>query len=184
MHATLCDYLADIAQNAIEAGAGGVVLSVETGDDMVRVRVTDNGKGMDAATLAAANDPFHSEPGKHDARRVGLGVPFLRQMVEATGGEMSVRSAPREGTQVEFAIPAGHWDAPPLGDLPGTVLGLMSFGGDYDLVLERQHGGSGYTVARSELEEALGGISDAASLGLALRFLQEQEAGLPGSGGE
>ncbi|NLC82893.1 MAG: ATP-binding protein, partial [Lentisphaerae bacterium] len=52
MHATLCDYLADIAQNAIEAGASVIGMDVTENDGQVMVKVTDNGKGMDAATQA------------------------------------------------------------------------------------------------------------------------------------
>ncbi len=179
MHATLCDYIADIVQNSLEAGADRVGLEIGTGGSNIEVTVSDNGKGMEPAVLAAARDPFWSEPGKHDARRVGLGLPFLQQVADATGGRLTVETAAGAGTTVAFCLPAAHWDTPPLGDIPGTVAGLMSFADDStDLILTRSHGGQGYSISRHELCEALGGLQDAGSLTLLRDFLRSQETEL------
>lgn len=180
MHATLCDYVADIVQNAVEAGARRIELEVRTGGEVVDVTVRDNGKGMDAKTLAAARDPFWTEPGKHDARKVGLGLPFLQHAADQTGGSLRVESRPGIGTTVAFGLPASHWDTPPLGDLAGTVVGLMSFAGDFELVLKREHSGRAYEISRGELADALGGLDRADSLVLARKFLESQEAELLG----
>ena len=83
MHATICDCLADTVQNAIEAGATRIEVRLEEDAEAVKLLIRDNGKGMDDATLARVWDPFFTEPGKHARRRVGLGLPLLRQMVEA-----------------------------------------------------------------------------------------------------
>ena len=80
MHASICDTLSDLVQNSLEAGATRVELDVYTGPDKVSARVTDNGKGMDRATLEKAVEPFYSEAGKHDRRRVGLGLPLPRRI--------------------------------------------------------------------------------------------------------
>jgi signal transduction histidine kinase len=75
VHASVCDLLADLVQNAVEAGASQVTVEVDTDRDAVRVTVTDNGKGMDQTTMSRAMDPFYSEAGKHDWRRVGWAFP-------------------------------------------------------------------------------------------------------------
>ncbi len=178
MHATLCDYLADIVQNAIEAGASVIGMDVAEDDGQVMVKVTDNGKGMDADAQARLWDPFYSEAGKHAFRRVGLGLPLLRQAVEATGGKLALDSVPGAGTTVRFTLPARHLDTPPIGDLPGTLLGLMTHDGDYDLRLRRKRGGRDYAVSRAELTEALGDLRRAENLVLARDFLRGQEADL------
>ena len=178
MHASVCDTIADLVQNAVEAGASRVELDVYTGPDTVKVRVADNGKGMDQATLAKAVDPFYSEAGKHDHRRVGLGLPLLYQTAEAVNGTVDIQSAPGKGTTVGFVFDARHLDTPPLGDLPGTVLGLMAFSGAYELILNRSTPSDSYTLLRSELIETLGNLEEASNLILARDFLKAQEAEL------
>lgn len=175
MHASVCDLLADLVQNAIEAGASQVTVEVDTDRDAVRVTVTDNGKGMDQTTMARAMDPFYSEAGKHDRRRVGLGLPFLRQTVDAVGGTLTMRSEPGQGTVIRFVLDARHLDMPPMGDLPGTLLGLMTFPGAWDLTVIRKTPSDGYTVAKSGLREALGDLERAENLALARTFLTNQE---------
>lgn len=178
MHATICDYLADIVQNAIEAGASRIAVGLTEDENHVRVTVTDNGKGMDAATQAHIWDPFYSEAGKHAHRRVGLGLPLLRQAVEATAGELSLESAAGQGTTLRFAFDTRHLDAPPLGDLPVTLLGLLAFEGTYDLQLTRRRFGKAYAISRAELADALGDLHAAGNLALARDYLRGQELDL------
>ncbi len=178
MHASVCDILTDLVQNAIEADASRVEVEVATDPDTIRARIRDNGKGMDADTLAKAKDPFYSAPGKHDHRRVGLGIPLLMQTAAAVGGTAEIRSEPGKGTTVEFALDARHLDTPPLGDLPATVLGLMTFSGAYDLTVKRATPSDGYTVSRSDLTDALGNLEEADNLILARAYLRSQEDNL------
>lgn len=178
MHASVCDYIADLVQNAIEAGSSRIELDVHTGPEAIRVRVADNGKGMDEATLKQAVDPFYSEAGKHDRRRVGLGLPLLYQTAEAVNGTVDIRSAPGQGTTVAFTFDPRHLDTPPLGDLCETVLGLMTFDKAYELAFSRETPSDRYAVTRSELTEALGNLEESANLILARDFLRSQEQSL------
>jgi hypothetical protein len=175
VHASVCDTIADLVQNSVEAGASRVELDVYTGPDRIEVRVADNGKGMDEATLAKAVEPFYSEAGKHDRRRVGLGLPLLYQTAEAVNGTVDIRSQPGQGTTVRFTLDARHLDTPPLGDLAETVLGLMTFEGAYDLLLTRKTPADGYALSRSELIDTLGNMQEASNLVLARHFLKSQE---------
>ncbi len=178
MHASVCDIIADLVQNAIEAGATRIAVDVETGPAEIRVRIQDNGKGMDARTLAKAKDPFYSEPGKHARRRVGLGIPLLMQTAAAVNGSVDIRSTPGKGTCVAFTFDARHLDTPPFGDLPVTLLGLMTFGGAYDLTLTRATPTDRYTVSRGELIEALGNLEEIDNLLLARDYIRSQEENL------
>lgn len=175
MHASLCDTIADVVHNAIEAGASHIELDIETGLETVNVTVTDNGKGMDAEQLRRAQDPFYSEPGKHVGRRVGLGLPLLFQMTEQTGGKAEIRSEPGRGTTVSFRCDRGHLDTPPLGNLPMTLVALMTFPGTYNLALTRRAATAAYAVTRQELSEALGNLEEAGNLTLARHFFESQE---------
>jgi hypothetical protein len=175
MHATVCDYIADVVQNAVEAGATRIDLEIGTGPDRVMVQVSDNGKGMDEERLRQARDPFFSEAGKHDQRRVGLGLPLLCQAVEALDGAIDLQSAPGRGTTVAFRFDAHHVDAPPTGDLPGTLCCLLALPGEHDLAVRRHTPAGGYTVERGELLAALGDLDEALNLALARQYLTALE---------
>lgn len=178
MHATLADVIADTAQNSIEAGAGNIAVTLVEEDGRVSVSIHDNGKGMDDATVARAFDPFYSEAGKHDKRRVGLGLPFLRQICEATDGGVSLESKKGVGMRLDYFFSAGHIDLPPMGDLARMVLMLFNYPGDFDLVFTHRKGDGEYAVSRSELADAVGGLDTVEGLALAKEFLASQEEAL------
>ena len=175
MHATMCDYLADTVQNSIEAGASIIDVSLAEEGGTVSVEIRDNGKGMDSATLARVWDPFYTEPGKHAKRRVGLGLPLLRQMVESADGAVSLESKRGEGTTLAYRWQSSHCDAPPFGDIPTTLVSLMNYPGDFDLNFTHSRSAASYTISRSILIEALGGIETADNILLAKEFIAGQE---------
>lgn len=181
MHRDFGDYVLDVVQNAVEAGARRIGLRIVEAGGRVEVLVEDDGHGMDRDGLSRALDPFHTDGTKHANRKVGLGLPFLVQAVEAAGGTWAVESEKGRGTSVRYAFPLDHPDSPPLGDLPGLVLSLMAFEGDYELEVTRIRNLPGtsrleWSARRSELAEAVGGFRDAESLSLAKAFLESQEA--------
>ena len=177
MHATLSDVIADTAQNSIEAGAKKIEVSLIEDDATISVRIKDNGKGMDASTQERAFDPFSTEPGKHDKRKVGLGLPILKQLCESTDGSVSLASALGQGTLLEYSFAAKHIDLPPMGDLVETVLMLFNYPGEFDLVFSHKKGETDYSISRSELADAVGGFETPEGLTLAREFLSSQENG-------
>ena len=96
MHAFLTDIMTDLVQNGTESGAERLSILFDEGPDEVRIVVDDDGKGMDKATLAKSGDPFWSDGEKHPGRRVGLGIPFLKQTAEQCGGRAEITSSPRQ----------------------------------------------------------------------------------------
>ena len=178
MHATLTDVIADTAQNSIEAGAKKIEVSVVEDGSTISVSIADNGKGMDEATRRKAFDPFFTEAGKHDKRRVGLGLPILKQLCEMCGGGVSLESERGVGTTLRYSFDARNIDLPPMGDLPGALLTLFNYPGDFELVFTHRRGGEEYTIARSELADAVGGLDSVEGLSLAREFLAGQEESL------
>ena len=178
MHATLTDVIADTAQNSIEAGAKRIEVSVVEDGSTISVSIADNGKGMDEATRRRAFDPFFTEAGKHDKRRVGLGLPMLKQICEMCGGGVTLESERGVGTTLRYSFDAKNIDLPPMGDLPGAVLTLFNYPGDFELVFTHRRGGEEYTIARSELADAVGGLDSVEGLSLAREFLAGQEESL------
>ena len=178
MHATLADVIADTAQNSIEAGAAKVEVSVSEVDGRISVDIDDNGKGMDEATVKRAFDPFYTEPGKHDKRKIGMGLPFVKQTCDACGGTVSLKSEKGVGTTLVCTFQADSIDLPPMGSLASAVLSLFTFDGDFELVFLHRRGGEEYEIGRSELKDAVGGFGSVEGLSLAREFLESQESSL------
>ena len=134
----------DIAQNSIAADATLVKIDVEEDDskDELIIRISDNGKGMSADFLKIVEDPFVTT---RTTRKIGLGISFLKEAAEITGGSLELQSAPGAGTTVTAHFTKSHIDRQPIGDLTGTIIALVSLNPDIDLEVS-------YKVNRDEFE--------------------------------
>jgi len=97
-----------LIDNAIAATprGGRILVDLAPTRDGPRVVVSDNGPGMDAATLARALQGLKSGPtGAKQDRRRGLGLPLARRIVEAHGGTFELLSEPGEGTAAIIQLP-------------------------------------------------------------------------------
>ena len=182
MHFTLADLVTDITQNAVEAGSSLVELEVTDGGDEFRFLVRDNGKGMTEEELKRAVDPFVTDGVKHPHRKVGLGLPFLIQTAEQSGGGWDIQSEKGKGTTVTAWFDSGNIDTPPVGDVAGMFRTILMFESKAEVIIRRKKLKNGaedeYEVKKSELAEALGGLEDTGSLvllGEYLRSLEESE---------
>lgn len=180
MHATLCDMIADLVQNSIEAKASEVTLKVEETETNLNVVIADNGKGMSAETLNKAKDPFYTDGQKHRHRKVGLGIPFLFQTAEMTGGTANIESEEGVGTTVTFSLDPKNVDLPAFGNFTTTAVTLMTYGFDGNLKIERSANGRSYKVSKTELAEALGDLNDTESLVLLKQFIEGNEEEIRG----
>ncbi|MFT3770122.1 MAG: ATP-binding protein [Minicystis sp.] len=96
--------LENLARNAIEAmpAGGAIEVRVERADADVIVRVTDTGAGVDARTAERVFDDFFTTK----ASGSGLGLPFVRRVIEAHGGSVALTSRVGRGTVVELRLSA------------------------------------------------------------------------------
>jgi hypothetical protein len=181
VHATLCDLITDIIQNAVEADATVIELVIRETEEMFEFEVKDNGKGMSSEIQAKAVDPFYSDGHKHAHRRVGLGLPFLFQTAEAAGGEAAIESQEGCGTVIRFRAKAQHMDLPPLGDFAGAAAMMLTLVSE-ELTITKTRYGEGYTLSRSELNDALGDLCSAGNLKLLKTYITSQEENLRKAG--
>lgn len=100
--------LDNVIRNAREAMPEGGTLTVRSRADLgasggasVIITVQDTGGGMDARELERAFDDFHTTK----AEGSGLGLAFVRRVVEAHGGEVLLSSVQGEGTTVRLRLP-------------------------------------------------------------------------------
>jgi hypothetical protein len=95
------------AGEAIPVGRrrGVVRIWANTADDgdIVRIGVTDNGRGMALAIQRRAFDLFFTT--KSRGMGTGLGLPLARKVAVRAGGDIELRSVPGKGTSVVLVLP-------------------------------------------------------------------------------
>ena len=150
-------HIIDIIQNSLSAGAGRirVVVDEDSAEDSLGVTIEDNGRGMPAEQVARLSDPFYTT---RTTRRVGMGIPLLRQSAEQAGGSLTVESEPGRGTVVSAHFQYNHLDRPPLGDLAGSFILMVAANPGVDFVLDYTCNGKTYRFDTVEVREALDGI--------------------------
>lgn len=151
-------HIMDILQNSTRAGATEVTLEVleDAAADTLTIRFIDNGCGMDAETVQKVINPFFTT---RTTRKVGLGLPLLKQNTEQTGGSLDIQSEKGKGTTVTAVFGLTHLDRPPMGDLAGTVVLTASAYPDIRFIFHYQNDKVDYVFDTKEVNEALDGIS-------------------------
>ncbi len=98
--------VSNLLSNAVKFGAGRAVdIGVSTVGDRARLTVTDRGPGISADDQARIFGKFErAVPEKHYGG-FGLGLWITRQIVEAHGGTIRVRSAAGEGSTFTVDLP-------------------------------------------------------------------------------
>ena len=130
-------HILDIAMNSLAAGARTVQIAVreDPGRDRLTLRVRDDGRGMDEATLRNVLHKSRSTKASR-TKGIGLGLALLQQTCEMCAGHFDVRSAPGKGTTVMASLQLSHIDRPPLGDLNTTILALCAANPEVDVRLD------------------------------------------------
>ncbi|MBL8101833.1 MAG: ATP-binding protein [Anaerolineales bacterium] len=117
-------HLMDIAENSVAAEARNVCIEVHENlqSDLLKVIITDDGRGMDAETAKQVLDPFYTT---RTTRKVGLGIPLLKLAAEMSEGGLSLVTEAGKGARIEARFRHSHIDRMPLGDLASTFLALL-----------------------------------------------------------
>ena len=151
-------HILDIAQNSLKAGSTLTEIGVaaDTAADTLSVVIRDNGRGMTDEQVRQAADPFFTT---RTTRRVGLGISLFKLAAEQTGGSLSIRSAPGEGTAIETRFVLSHIDRTPLGDIGGTVYTLILCNPTLDFVFDYRVDDRHFTLDTRSLREIFGEVA-------------------------
>ena len=161
----------DVTENSIKADANQIeiVVAIDNLEDTLSIQIKDNGKGMSKEQLELVQDPFYTT---RTTRRVGLGVPFLKQAALGTGGTFEIDSELGKGTKLEAIFKLSHIDRMPLGDITATIHALVVFNEGIRFLYTYQYDQNQFTLDTEEFREILG---DGVSFGepAVSKFIQE-----------
>lgn len=150
-------HILDIVQNSISAKATLIGIDVFENplQNTLTVRVSDNGCGMSPEQVANVTDPYFTS---RTTRKVGLGVPLLKQNAELSGGRFSIESELGKGTTTTAVFGYTHLDRPPLGDVANAVILLVSANPELDFIYTYRYNNNEYIFDTREVKEALEGV--------------------------
>ena len=147
-------HILDIVQNSLRAGASlvQIVVTIDTRQDFLRLKIEDNGCGMTEDFLQQVTDPFTTT---RTTRKVGLGIPLLKEAAERTGGHFIIQSQVGVGTMVEANFVYRHIDCMPLGDMASTMMILIQGSPEVDFIYEYSFNERSFLLKTAELREIL-----------------------------
>ena len=145
----------DIAQNSIAADATLVEIDVieDYTNDLLTIRVKDNGKGMSEEFLKTVEDPFITT---RTTRKIGLGISFFKEAAEITGGSLEISSQVGVGTTVTAMFVLGHIDRQPIGNLSETIITLVTFNPDINFIICYKVNDDEFVFSTQDVKEQLG----------------------------
>jgi len=149
-------HILDVLQNAREAGATRIELTIEEDLTLDRLIITvrDNGRGMSEAQLARVFDPFYTT---RKTRHVGLGLPFFKAAAQHCNGDLTVTSRLGEGTTLWATFQHSHIDRAPLGDVMGALL-VVILSGTCDILYTHQVDGKEFQFHTADIKAELGEV--------------------------
>ena len=102
----------NILDNAIKYSLEAPQITVQTFDagGSVGFRVVDQGVGLRSEDRKRVFEKYFraSFGNRHDVKGFGLGLAYVKLMVEAHGGNVALRSEHGKGTEVEVILPLGR----------------------------------------------------------------------------
>jgi signal transduction histidine kinase len=108
--ARLEQVVSNLVANALEHGGTEVPVRVRSCQrgELLALEVHNPGAPIPAERLATLFEPFHSTPGSEVRTRrsgLGLGLYIVREIIQAHGGQVTVRSSEAEGTTFTVLLP-------------------------------------------------------------------------------
>jgi hypothetical protein len=150
-------HILDIVQNSLHAGADKIVIEMieNTMQGTLKLKITDNGSGMNQDRVNQVTDPFFTSS---TTKKVGLGLPLLKQNAEQTGGTFEVSSELNRGTVVTAVFNIRNIDMIPEGDVAATMRTLIASEPLKDFIFRQEKDGEEFELNTAEMRAELGDV--------------------------
>lgn len=154
----MSDHVLDIVQNSVRANATLIEIIVDEDriGDFYTLQFKDNGCGMDAETVRKATNPFFTS---RSTRKVGLGLPLLKQNALSSNGSFTIDSEAGKGTEVKAVFQHSHLDRPSVGEIWESIYLLLVGNPDIRLVYSHSTMEGSFELDSAELMLMLGDVS-------------------------
>ena len=97
--------LYNLISNALEASPPekNINVSIKDDNEMVKIEISDKGKGMDEQQMVNSFKPFQTT--RREDGGMGLGIPIAQRVIQDFGGELILESEKGVGTKAIVMLP-------------------------------------------------------------------------------
>jgi two-component system sensor histidine kinase KdpD len=103
----------NLIDNAVRHGGGSAEVSAAAGEFSARVKVSDDGPGLDESERERLFEPFVRVGDRSPRSGVGLGLSVARGFTEAMGGTLIADRAPSGGLLMRLRLPLAKAESAP-----------------------------------------------------------------------
>lgn len=150
-------HILDIAHNSIRAKAKNITIKISEDAklDRLSISIIDDGSGMSAEQVQSITDPFFTT---RTTRKVGLGIPLIKQRTDECNGSFKIESELGKGTELYMEFQHSHLDLPELGDIAGVISGICCSHEDIRFVFDYNTADIEFHFDTEEVLEVLDGL--------------------------
>lgn len=147
-------HILDIVQNSIRAHAKQITVQIQEipSENELILTIEDNGDGMPRELVNQIIDPFITT---RTLRRIGLGIPLLKQSCDISQGKLHISSEMKKGTLIKASMAYNHIDRIPLGDVVSTMITLIQGNPLIDFTCDYQYEGKRFIFKTQEVKTIL-----------------------------
>jgi two-component system phosphate regulon sensor histidine kinase PhoR len=100
----------NLCENSVKYGASRIKIDLKTIQNKLEIMVSDDGNGIEQKELKNIFEKFYRIQSNniHNSKGLGLGLFFVKKIIEKYNGKTDVSSVVKEGTTFKISIPYEH----------------------------------------------------------------------------
>ncbi len=147
-------HILDIVMNSIKAKAKLVELYIDDSikRNLLKIVIKDDGTGMAEDMSRQVTDPFYTT---RTTRKVGLGLPMLKESCERCNGFLKIESELGKGTIVSCCFERNNIDRMPLGNMGDTIMTIINSLENCEFLYNHITDAGNFEISTSYMKEML-----------------------------